>query len=50
MNAEKCPDCGGEVRCYHDTEQTRIICKKKCNGYKVIKIKTISRKESEATP
>lgn len=36
-NTTACPDCGGKVQYYHDTERTtRIVCKKKCNGWKVI--------------
>ena len=38
-----CPDCGGKVRYYHDSECTRVVCRNKCNGWKIIKI--ISRKE-----
>jgi len=34
----KCPNCGSDVKYYHDTERTRIVCKKKCNGWKVIEI------------
>lgn len=37
----KCPDCGSDVKYYHDTERTRIVCKQKCSGWKVIK--TIDR-------
>jgi len=35
---EVCPDCGGPVKCYHDTERTRIICKDKCQGWKEIRV------------
>ena len=38
----KCPDCGGEVTYYHSSIShgdgiTRIVCAKKCQGWKVIK-------------
>ena len=33
---EKCPDCGGKVQYYHDTERTRMVCADKCQGYKVL--------------
>jgi len=32
----KCPDCKEEVRFFHSTEGTRVVCKNKCQGYKVI--------------
>ena len=37
----KCPNCGGEVRFYHSSHthgdgHTRIVCKKKCRGWKVL--------------
>ncbi len=36
-----CPDCGGPVQYYHGSFKfeggmTRIVCKKKCKGWKVI--------------
>jgi len=37
MNNKKCPNCGAEVRYYHGTETTRVVCKEKCQGWKVIK-------------
>ena len=33
---EICPDCGSKVRWYHCREGTRVVCKDKCQGYKVI--------------
>ena len=33
---EKCPDCGSAVRFYHSADGTRVVCKEKCNDYKVI--------------
>jgi len=38
----KCPDCGGEVRYYissvtHGDGMTRVVCAKKCQGWKIIK-------------
>ena len=38
----KCPDCGGEVTYYHSSIMhgdgiTRVVCAKKCQGWKVIK-------------
>ncbi|MCK5237524.1 MAG: hypothetical protein KAR06_11125 [Deltaproteobacteria bacterium] len=33
----KCPNCGADVIWHHDTERTRAVCKKKCEGWKVIK-------------
>ena len=39
---DKCPDCGGEVIYYHPQKKevyrtTRIVCKNKCQGWKIIK-------------
>ena len=37
-----CPDCGGEVQYYHSSIAyggdgiTRVVCKKKCQGWKVL--------------
>ena len=31
-----CPDCKGAVTYYHDTESTKIVCKNKCCGWKII--------------
>jgi len=41
MNVTKCPDCGGEVMYYHSSVihgdgTTRVVCKKKCQGWKVL--------------
>ena len=33
---ETCPDCGSNVKCYHSHEGTRMVCRDKCQGYKVI--------------
>lgn len=33
----KCPNCGSDVRWYHDTERSRAVCLKKCQGWKVVK-------------
>ena len=38
---EKCPDCGGELIYYHASTVsgdgiTRVVCKKKCCGWKVL--------------
>lgn len=38
----KCPDCGGDVIYYHSSYKagdglTRVVCKRKCSGWKVIK-------------
>jgi len=36
-----CPDCKGETMAYHesykDGGRTRIVCRKKCKGWKIIK-------------
>ena len=32
----KCPDCGGKLMYYHSPGITRIVCKKKCQGWKVL--------------
>lgn len=32
----KCPDCGGAVKYYHCKEGSRVVCKSKCKGWKVI--------------
>ena len=32
-----CPDCKCEVKYYHDSESTKVVCKNKCNGWKIIK-------------
>ncbi len=32
----QCPDCKEEVRFFPSTEGTRVVCKNKCQGYKVI--------------
>ena len=34
--ASKCPDCGADLKSYHGNGGTRIVCIKKCKGYKVI--------------
>lgn len=36
QNIKMCPDCGGDVKGYHDVGITRIVCAQKCNGYKII--------------
>ena len=34
---EVCPDCGGKVTFYHEKGGiTRIVCKDKCQGWKVL--------------
>jgi hypothetical protein len=41
---EKCPDCGGDVKYYHNSDEykgikgavTRVVCKNKCKGWKVL--------------
>jgi hypothetical protein len=33
----KCPDCGGNTAAFHGDNMTRIVCAKKCKGWKVIK-------------
>ena len=33
---EICPDCGSKVTWYHCREGTRVVCRDKCQGYKVI--------------
>ena len=40
---EKCPDCGADVKYYHDLDFTRVVCSKRCKGYKVIE--KITRKK-----
>jgi hypothetical protein len=41
MNKLKCPKCDGEVHWYHggisNDYISRAVCKKKCEGWKVIK-------------
>ena len=32
----KCPDCDGEVKYYHCTDGSRVVCREKCKGWKVI--------------
>ena len=37
-----CPDCGGELIYYHSLFKygdgvTRIVCRKKCNGWKILR-------------
>ena len=39
----RCPDCGGKVINYTNGECTRVVCRNKCNGWKIIK--TILRKD-----
>lgn len=37
--ADICPDCGDNVIYYHSGKSdyiTRIVCKSKCNGWKII--------------
>ena len=46
----KCPDCGGEVTYYHPCIVhgdgiTRVVCSKKCKGWKVIKKIDRNKKE-----
>jgi ssDNA-binding Zn-finger/Zn-ribbon topoisomerase 1 len=38
MSEIKCPNCGGDVRYYHNPGRTWIVCKEKCQGWKVIKV------------
>ncbi len=38
----ECPDCNGELQYYHSSFKngdgiTRVVCKNKCKGWKVIK-------------
>jgi hypothetical protein len=33
---DQCPECKGAVRFFHSPEGTRVVCKDKCQGYKVI--------------
>ena len=33
---EKCPDCGSAVRFYLSADGTRVVCKDKCIGYKIL--------------
>ena len=42
LDKETCPDCGGSVRFYHASYKfgdgiSRIVCAKKCQGWKIIK-------------
>jgi len=39
---DKCSDCGGDVTYYHEPGVTRIICKQKCHGWKIIRRIVIS--------
>jgi hypothetical protein len=40
---DKCPDCGGDVVYYHEPGGvTRIVCKQKCHGWKIIRRIVIS--------
>ncbi len=34
---DTCPDCGSKVKYYHEDGVTRLVCKVKCQGWKVIK-------------
>ena len=34
---EVCPDCGGEVKYYHGSGITRVVCRNHCKGWKVIR-------------
>lgn len=31
-----CPDCGGKVQYYHGDGITRVVCKEKCQGWKIL--------------
>ena len=33
---EICPDCGSGVKWYHNFDATRMVCRNRCQGYKVI--------------
>ena len=41
---EKCSDCGGDVKYYHNSDEyrgmrgilTRVVCKNKCKGWKIL--------------
>lgn len=33
---ETCPDCGSNVKWYHNFDATRMVCRNRCQGYKVI--------------
>lgn len=42
VELERCPDCGAKTKSYHQsngdgTTTTRVVCSKKCNGWKTIK-------------
>ena len=56
MNVTKCPNCGGEVIYYHSSitngdGTTIVVCKKKCQGWKVLQEidRTKSNKEIQPT-
>ena len=34
---EKCPDCGADVKYYHNPSYTEIVCSKKCKGFHTIR-------------
>lgn len=33
---EKCPNCSSKVTFFHSAQGTRVVCKDKCLGFKVI--------------
>lgn len=35
-NITKCPNCGGPVMRYHTSGITRVVCRGKCQGWKVL--------------
>lgn len=37
MEKIMCPNCGGEAQYYHSPGITYVVCKKKCQSYKIIK-------------
>jgi len=41
-----CPNCKGPVIYYHGDGVTRIVCKNKCQGWKIIK--EIDRKQGKS--
>jgi len=44
---EKCPDCGANVRYYHDADETQIVCSKQCQGFKSIDFWERKHKEAQ---
>lgn len=42
---DKCNECGANVHHYHGNGGTRIVCAKKCQGYKVIASRSSTEKD-----